>query len=337
MIRIIWVVIGLNTTAFLIAIIAFFVVTNGKKVDYMEGGWTIIMGIVSLVVILLAALPLRFSNSVFAQAFSGFFALLPMAIAVGTVINNKIRDQRYKTSFAATYYSDKAHLAIANAIELNDTVLLKQLLPGKDLAIRGTKVWEQDGLNYLQFAIRIRSNSNNFPFDDNANLAAIRLLIEHGSPTTPALAEAIRYLPPEAVGWLLKAGADPNTIAYAEPILFMAMGPTSKENAMAMLLVKYGADVNSLNLEHLTPSMYLARNAQTSANWNNAWALIRFFTEEAGADTQYKNSDGVSLQGIMQDISTVATTGKVSMCDDFRIVLDHLNKTKSSTNLKQTL
>ena len=82
MVKIIWALIGLNTLALLIFVGAYLVLNNGKHVSYEEKGWTVVLSIAGLVLILLAAVPLRFSQSAGVQVFSAIFALLPLLLAV---------------------------------------------------------------------------------------------------------------------------------------------------------------------------------------------------------------------------------------------------------------
>ncbi|RYY59873.1 MAG: ankyrin repeat domain-containing protein [Chitinophagaceae bacterium] len=328
MTRIIWIFIGLNTAALLIAVIAFFVITNGKKIGYMEGGWSIILASVSVAVILLAALPLHFSQSTFSRIFSGFFAFLPFCIASGIFISNKLKASRQPGTFAEVYYTDPQQLAIANAIEKNDTVLLKQLIKGKDLSVTGSDELEYYRLNYLQFAIRIRSNPMSFPFDDQMNQLTIRLLIDSGSPATPALYEATQYLPLPLVGELLEAGADPNVenVNGYKNILFATMGSTKKENDAAILLIEHGAEVNRVNEEGLTVMMRAAKNAKTSETWTDAWRLIRYMLEKTNADTRIVSRDGETLQSIIKAIREEAKREEIVMCENFNNVFNKLNK-----------
>ncbi|MEO6637527.1 MAG: hypothetical protein ABIN25_04580, partial [Ginsengibacter sp.] len=100
MIKIIWALIGLNTIALLIFIGAYFVFSNGRNVDYQEKGWTFILSAVGLVIILLAAIPLRFSQSMGTMIFSGLFAFLPLAIFAGVFINKKIDGLKKQKTFA---------------------------------------------------------------------------------------------------------------------------------------------------------------------------------------------------------------------------------------------
>ena len=329
MTRIIWIFIGLNSIAFLIAIIAFFIVTSGKKVGYMEGGWSIIIAVLCLLVILLAALPLYFSQSAFTKVFSGLFAFLPLFIASWIFISNKIKASRKPESFASAYFTEPGQLAIANAIEHNDTVSLKALLKGADLAAKGSTVHDYYGLNYLQFAARIRSNPISFPFDNEKNLHTIRILIESGSPTTPALYEAIQYLPLDAVAELLEAGADPNAkkINGFTNILFATIGNTKQQSDAAILLIRHGANVNVVNEEGFTVMMRAARSAGTSENWKEAWRLIRYILENTNADFNYVGRDGLTLQSIVHEIGHQAERDGITMCSDFIFIVNwHQNQ-----------
>lgn len=333
MIKVIWGLVGLNTLALLIFIVAYFVLTSGKNVSYEEKGWTIILSGIGLLVILLAAIPLRYSQSTFTQVFSTIFAALPLAIATGVLINNKLSSVVKKPDFATTYYKDKTQRSIASAIEKNDTVLLKELIKGQDLNIQGIRVWDWDGLNYLQFAIRIRSRAKDFPFDDKANLAAIHILIENGSATTPALSEAVKYLPPEEVTLLLDAGADPNRRGFINPnpLLFEVIGVKKESNDMAILLLKKGADVNMKYDNGFTPVMFAAFTAGTTALWSDVWRLVLYMLEDAKCDYHYTANNGMNLQNIMVNIRLEAAEKVIVMSPAFNMVVDWLKQHKIDT------
>jgi hypothetical protein len=82
MIKIIWALISLNTLVLLIFIGMYFVINNGKHVSYEEKGWTIILSSAGLILILLAAIPLRLSQSTSTLIFSAVMAALPLLLAV---------------------------------------------------------------------------------------------------------------------------------------------------------------------------------------------------------------------------------------------------------------
>lgn len=170
------------------------------------------------------------------------------------------------------------------------------MIKGQNLDIQGTRVGDIDGLNYLQFAVRLRSNPISFPFNDEANLAAMRILIDNGIATTPALAEATRYLSHEQLLLLLNAGANPDCRGFvsAEPLLFEVISNDKKQNDIAILLIKKGADVNAKNYENYTPVMYAAYRAGTTQSWSDTWRLVRYLLEEAHADYHYFLANGIS-------------------------------------------
>ncbi|MEO8962459.1 MAG: hypothetical protein ABI325_11295 [Ginsengibacter sp.] len=91
--------------------------------------------------------------------------------------------------------------------------------------IQGTRIGDWDGLNYLQFAVYLRLYANNSPHSKEANFAAIRILIENGSPTTPVLAEACTCLKPDELLLFLNAGANQNNPCYIGcfPLLFQVI------------------------------------------------------------------------------------------------------------------
>lgn len=326
-IKIIWALIGINTLALLVFIGAYFVLTSGSNVDSIEKGWTLIFAGLGLLVILLAAVPLRISQSGFAVAFAGFFAALPSVIALGIVLHNKLPSLKAKETFATTYYKDKTQRSIAAAIEQNDSTRLKELIKGQDLNIQGTRVWDWDGLNYLQFAIRLRSNPISFPFNEQANTAAIRILIENGSATTPALVEGVQYLPTATLSLLLDAGADPNIKSYydGEPLLFGTIRASGDQNDKFILLVRKGADANVKNSNGYTPVMYAADRGQTGGR-NEVWQIVYFLLAEAQADYTYTAKDGNSLQNIIRTIRQDAAVNNIVMSPDLLLVVDWLNQ-----------
>jgi len=333
MIKIIWTLIGINTIALLIFIAAYFVINQDKNVSYEEKGWTFILAGIGLLAILLAAIPLRFSQSTFSLIISGFFAALPLITATGVLINNKLSSIKKKQNFAAMYYKDKTQRSIAAAIENNDTVLLKKLIKGQDLNIQGIRVWDWDGLNYLQFAIRLRSRASDFPVDNKANLAAIHILVKNGCATTPALAEAVQYLPPEEVALLLDAGADPNTSSFVDPnpLLYEVIDRNREITDMAILMLQKGADVNAKHANGITPVMFAAFTAGTTARWSDMWRLVLYMLEDAKCDYRYATKNGMNLQNIIAKIRSDAAENNVLMPPGFNAVVDWLKQHKIDT------
>ena len=326
--KIIWGLIGINIIGLFVFIAAYFILNSGKNVDSMESGWTFILAALGLLVILLAALPLRYSHSTFGLIFSGFFAAMPLAIAAGIFINNRLSSVVKKPDLAATYYKDKTQLRIASAIENGDTVMLKELIKGQDLNIQGIRVWDSDGLNYLQFAIRLRSGAKNFPIEDKANLAAIHILTESGSATTPALGEAVRCLPPEEITLLLDAGADPNRKGFVNPnpLLFEVIDGNKEKADMVILLLQKGADVNVKHENGFTPVMYAAFTAGTTARWSDMWRLVLYMLEDTKCDYRYAKENGMDLKNVIEQIRSEAAKKNIKMTPGFYAVVDWLKK-----------
>lgn len=96
MVKIIWFLIAINSIALIIFIGAYFVLNDGRQVDYQEKGWTFILTALCLLVILLAAIPLRYSISTGALIFSGLFAILPLAVVIGIFISKKVNALKRK-------------------------------------------------------------------------------------------------------------------------------------------------------------------------------------------------------------------------------------------------
>jgi hypothetical protein len=321
---------GINAVALLVFIGWYFISASGRNVDTMEKGWTAILFIAGLVVVLLGIVPSRISQTTFSLYFSLFFAALPSLIVLCVVVSKQLPSFTKQQTMAEFYYKDKVQRSIAAAIEQSDTTQLRTLIEGKDLSVQGNRVWGGDGLNYLQFAVRLRSNPGSFPFSEKANTAAIRLLIGKGSPVTPALAEAARYLPPETFRLLLDAGADPNTQGFTspDPLLFETIGPDSQQNAIAIMLLQHGADKNAkaANNREMTPVMFAANNAQTSPHWNRVWRLVYYLLEEAKCDYTYTTWDGFNLQTIIRTIRQDAADQHITMPPDFIPVVNWLEQ-----------
>ncbi|MCF0060271.1 hypothetical protein MUK70_13570 [Dyadobacter chenwenxiniae] len=317
-IKILWTLIGLNAATFVIVFIYFLISTDGRNVDTMEKGWMTILAILGIVIILLAAIPLYMSQSRFSMILSAFFAVLPLVIALSFWISNHMPSFGKKETLAEVYFKDKVQRQIAGAIEVSDTVMLPIYIKGQNVNIQGNRVWDADGLNYLQFAIRMRSHRNAV-FTEKANLAIIKMLIDAGSSTTRALAEGIADLPVETIAALLDAGADPNTHGFVsrDPLLFAAIRPSKRETDIAILLAKRGADVNAKNSENITPLMAAANNAGTSKNWAETWRFVLYLLKDAKADYHYKRFDGVSLTTTIAAIKARAIEEHVMMSPGF--------------------
>lgn len=336
LIKIIWILIGINLTALFAFAVYILLNFQGRNVDQIEKGWMFILICLGLFIILLAAIPLRMSKSNFSIIFSAFFAALPLVIALGVLLSNKLQlpSLKKKKTMAQVYFKDKNQLQIATAIEQGDTLLLRDLIKGQDLNIQGIRVNDWDGLDYLQFTIKLRSTKDLQPVNIAANTAAIHLLIEQGSSTTPSLQDAIRYLPIDMVAELLEAGADPNihSNVTGDPLLFDALGSTKNENDIAILLVSKGANINALNGYGMTPVMFAANNAGISSKWNDVWRLVRYLLVKEKCDYTFTNKDGTSLQTIIRKIRVDAKEIDQTMPSDFIAVVAWLKQNNVDTD-----
>lgn len=327
--NIIWILTGINALALLIVTGAYFYFSGKPSVQQVHGperDWMGVLLICGLLIVLLSAIPLRYGHSGGWTFFAGFFAILPL-LAVGMIyFPDIISSFKKEKTLAETYYSDKTQRQVANAIQANDTLQLKELIKGQNLNIQGTRVWDWEGLSYLQFAVRIRPNFN--APDKATNLAIIRILVENGSAPTPALAEAATCLSPGELLVLLDAGADPNTSCFigGSPLLFQVIG--DRQNEIALLLIKKGANINSLNRDQLTPVMAAANDARTGAHRQVVWQLVRYLLEEAHADYEYTSKDGISLATIITNIQKEARENNTVMPADFYEVVKFLEKKK---------
>ena len=331
MIKVLWGLIGLNTLALLVFIAAYFILNSGKQVDYQEKGWTFILAAAGLLIILLAALPLKFGSSTGAVIFGGFFAMLPLVVTICIVVSNHLPSFKKNESLAAYYYKDKTQRSIAAAIEHNDTSLLKELIKGQDLNFKSKTDLEIP--TYLQFALRLQLKK--VDTSDRANTSCIRILLANGAAATPALSEAVINVDTALVSLLLEHGADPNTYGFAnnDPVLFEAIGTRRQATDVAILLIKNGADVNAkaLNNGDLTPMMFAANNARTSPYWKEVWRLVRYLLEKANADYTYTTRDGNSMQSIITMIRKDVAETPTDMPADFNTVVEWLYDHKINT------
>ncbi len=331
MIKILWALIGLNTLALLFFIAAYFVINSGKQVDSQEKGWTFILSVAGLLVILLAALPLKFGSSTGAVIFAGFFAMLPLVTTICIVVSNHLPSFKKNQTLAAYYYKDKTQRSIAAAIEHNDTSLLTELIKGQDLNVRSNTDLEIP--TYLQFALRVQLGK--VEKSDRANTSCIKILLANGADATPALAQAVINADSSLVALLLEHGADPNTYGFAnnDPVLFEAIGTSRQTTDIAIHLIEKGADVNAkaLNNGDLTPAMFAANNARTSPYWKEVWRLVLYLLEKANADYTYTTKDGNSMQSIITTIRKDADESKVTMPADFYKVVQWLYDHKVNT------
>jgi len=326
-IKIIWILIALNTAALVILTIMFLFCMEGRRVDTIEKGWMFIFFVLGIIIILLAAIPLHVSQSTYSIISSGFFAAVPLVVVSVIFISKRQPSFKKQKTMAEFYYRNKTHRGIAAAIEQGDTSLLRDLIKGQDLNIQGNRVWDWDGLNYLQFAVRLRSTASDFRITEEVNTAIIRMLVENGSSTTPTLSEAISKLPIETIAMLLDAGADANVRSnfYTRPILFDAIGATESEIEIAMLLIKHGADVNATNDDGITFVMFIASNAQTSSQWNAVWKFVNYLLQETKCDYRV-TSNGNSLQLIMRMIRKNAKDQQIVMETEFTKAVEWLKQ-----------
>jgi ankyrin repeat protein len=106
---------------------------------------------------------------------------------------------------------------------------------------------------------------------------------------------------------LLKGGADPNEASYdgRTPLFYCS------EAALVGLLVHFGADVNATDEAGNTPLMEILRGENVNSNGERAVIVLI----ESGADTEAKNSDGLSARDI-------AASRKGSLSDFDQYMLD---------------
>lgn len=182
MIKILWIFVGLHSTALLVFIRALFMLTVGKNFKRMENGWTSILLGLGLLVLLLAVLPLHFGNSTFSQIFGVLFAVLLSHIVLAVLLSRTFSSFKKQKSFAQTFDREETQIAISLAIEKNDSTLFRQVIDIYNLTFQGVMFWEW---NYLQSAVRLLSNPTSFAVNYVANLAFIHILLKNGCDATP--------------------------------------------------------------------------------------------------------------------------------------------------------
>lgn len=331
MLKLIWAFTALNIIALIIFVAAFLLSTPGRKVDTMESGWTLIIALAALIVILLALVPLRFSTSTFTLVVCLFFAVLPAAIAGCIYVSGKLEERKGRESMAEYYFGRSSQLEMAIAIEQNDTGKVRKLLPASSVTQQGKQIGDEPGLNLLQFALRVRGNPMLFPLHDAESHEIICLLIDAGSPLNPALREATTCLSPAMIEVMLDSGADPDYLSNPDqdPLLFRLATTSEQDIEIALLLVKHGADVKAVNHYGQTLLMFAATNAGNSLTWKPVWRLVRYLLENTAIDYLYHRPDGSSFISIMEKINRDAIEAKTVMPEDFLAVSDWISKHKN--------
>ena len=336
-VKILWIIIGLNSAALVACIAMSFSYMEDRNFNKLEAEWMTFLFGLAVIIILLAAVPLYFSQSRVAVLFSGFFALLPLVLYVSNFAYKTWEENKRIIPMSEAYFSDKTQRTIAAAIEKGDVELVKQLIKGQNLNIQGTKVWDADGLNYLQFTCRFRSHPHANPIDTAANTAIIRLLVENGSKTTRALSEGIGSLPIDLITLFLDHGANPNTTRFIndEPLIFGAVGSQKRDVDVAILLVQRGAEINVKNREDVPLLLYSAINSGTGY-WMETWRFVRFLIENTAVDCTY---DKPGYQNFFQTIHSIekeAAEKNITMSENFLAVAkwakSHENDLKYAKN-----
>ena len=100
---------------------------------------------------------------------------------------------------------------------------------------------------------------------------------------------------------------------------------------MAILMLQKGADVNAKHANGITPVMFAAFTAGTTARWSEMWRLVLYMLEDAKCDYRYATKNGMNLQNIIAKIRSDAAENNVLMPPGFNAVVDWLKQHKIDT------
>jgi hypothetical protein len=133
-------------------------------------------------------------------------------------------------------------------------------------------------------------------------LAALRVLLEAGAPLAAEATNAEKGEPPlmvravgmgdEVLEMLLAAGGDANAKGqHGQPVIFETLYLLDRMR----LLVKYGADVNAVDMDPMHQGQSLVMRLARESQWQEAQFVL-----EKGADVTYKAANGETLAAVLE-------------------------------------
>ncbi|MFA6275822.1 MAG: hypothetical protein WC622_03685 [Pedobacter sp.] len=269
---------------------------------------------VALGIIILSMVILKFGNDK-ALILGCTFSAVPLVFTFALMIAKLDLVVKREESQALHYYHTSTQQDIALAIEYNNVELLSELIAKAKEADKLSS--DENQYSYLQFAIDMNCSNGKLK---NSFEKILRVLLESGIHANDALIADYDCLSPESVVLLLDFGMNPNrNIRGKDPLIFDMIGKGEKENAIVLLLIRSGADIDVRNSKGQTPIMFAAQVAaafpEKESNWNLVYKLL-----ELRANFTCSAMDGSTLGNIIRAAKVNAARKKQSMPTIFFLV-----------------
>lgn len=265
--------------------------------------------------ILLVIIILRYGHGKI-LIFGCVFAALPLVFSFALITGKVHLVIKREQSQAMRYYHQPLQQDIALAIEYGDAELLEELL----LTAKGAgKIGKSGNISsYMQFAVKVYclERKQTKPFEK-----ILKILLKSGIPANDALISDCNCLSPESIALLLDFGMNPNVFDCdgKDPLVFDLAGKGDKENALVLLLLKKGVDIDVRNSKGQTIIMVVAELAAAFPARQNNWKLV-YKLLELRANFTCTAIDGSTLGSIMRATRVNAALKKQSMPTDFSLV-----------------
>jgi hypothetical protein len=244
-----------------------------------------------------------------------FLATVPLVFAFA-LITAKIHlvVEREKPQ-ALYHYDHPLQQDIALAIEHGDTELLTELM----LHANGVdKVGKSDKVSsYLQVAVETNClNGEHAKSFENI----VKILLQSGIRSCDALKGVNSCISPEVIPVLLDFGLNPNGIKGRDPLIFDMVGKGEKGNAMVLLILNKGVDIDVRNSKGQTLVMAVAQMAAKFPTQKSNWRLV-YQLLELRANFTCTARDNSTLGSILRSTKVKAAQKNQKMPADFFIVL----------------